>query len=291
MAAPTLLASIAQTIDLRLEALLPPSTQEPEPLHEAMRYSCLAAGKRLRPALCVSACESVGGNAEAALDAGCALEIVHCFSLIHDDLPAIDDDALRRGVPTCHVKYGEGLALLAGDALFALAFEVMASIPAPAVRVVRALRSLARASGSDGLVGGEVMDVLSEGTQANESKLAFIHSRKTGALIASACEIGGLLGGGSDDDVEALRKFGAHVGLAFQIADDLLNELSTPEALGKAAGSDRLRGKATYPALHGIEEAKVQAEREVEEGLASLPAHLRTPALDALARYSIDRLH
>ncbi len=277
-------------IDARLADLLPPPARAPQPLHEAMRYSCLASGKRLRPALCMSACEAVGGRPEHALDAGCAIEIVHSFSLIHDDLPAIDDDALRRGVPTCHMKYGEGLALLAGDALFALAFEVMASLPVPPATVVRMMHSMARASGSDGLVGGEVMDVLSEGREPEAATVAFIHTRKTGALIASACEIGGILGGGSEADVASLTRYGAHVGLAFQIADDLLNELSTPEALGKAAGTDRLRGKATYPALHGIDEARVQAAREVEAGLAALDSSVRSPALVALARYSIERL-
>lgn len=291
MAAPTLLAMYAEMIDARLDTLLPAATHEPLLLHEAMRYSCLASGKRLRPALCMSAAEAVGGRNDQALDAGCALEIVHCFSLIHDDLPAIDDDSLRRGAPTCHMKYGEGLALLAGDALFALAFEVMSNLAAPPEMVVRALRSLARASGSDGLVGGEVMDVLSEGANPDAATLTFIHTRKTGALIACACEVGAMLGGGSEEEVASLARYGQHVGLAFQIADDLLNELSTPEALGKAAGTDRLRGKATYPALHGIDEARQQAAREVAAGWEALRPSVRTPSLEALAAYSVDRLH
>lgn len=288
---PVALSTFAAQADLRLAALLPSALAEPRALHEAMRYSCLAPGKRLRPALCMAACESVGGQAGHALDAGCAIEIVHCFSLIHDDLPAIDDDSLRRGVPTCHVKFGEGLALLAGDALFALAFEILASLPTSAPTVVRALRCLACASGSEGLVGGEVMDVLSEGAPVSPETLAFIHTRKTGALIAAACEIGGLLGGGSEPEVAALSAYGAHVGLAFQIADDLLNELSTAETLGKAAGSDRARGKATYPGVHGVDEARRQADREVGLGIAALAGLPSCGALEGLARYAVDRLH
>lgn len=285
------LGEYARLADRRLESLLPPTHVPPSLLHEAMRYSCLAPGKRLRPALCMASCEAVGGKREAALDAGCALEIVHCFSLIHDDLPAIDDDDLRRGAPTCHVKYGEGIALLAGDALFALAFEILGALDAPAQIVVEALRRLAHASGSDGLVGGEVMDVLSEGKEPDEETLTFIHSRKTGALIAASCEIGGLLGGGEPDQTQALRSYGLHVGLAFQIADDLLNELSTPEALGKAAGSDRARGKATFPALHGIDEARRRAEEEAERGLGALRGLAQTGPLEMLAAYAIERVH
>lgn len=286
-----MLGEYAELADRRLESLLPAADVQPTLLHEAMRYSCLAPGKRLRPALCMASSEAVGGTREAALDAGCALEIVHCFSLIHDDLPAIDDDDLRRGAPTCHVRFGEGIALLAGDALFALAFEILGSLEAPPQVVVQALRCLSHASGSDGLVGGEVMDVVSEGKQPDEATLAFIHSRKTGALIAASCEIGGLLGGGDAEQIHALRRYGVHVGLAFQIADDLLNELSTPEALGKAAGSDRARGKATYPALHGIEEARRRADLEAEAGLRALDGLPHTEALAMLARYAVERVH
>lgn len=290
MSAPRL-SEYAELADRRLESLLPSTDVQPAVLHEAMRYSCLAPGKRLRPALCMAASEAVGGTRAAALDAGCALEIVHCFSLIHDDLPAIDDDDLRRGAPTCHVKYGEGIALLAGDALFARAFEILGGLDAPAHAVVRALRCLARASGSDGLVGGEVMDVISEGRRPDEKTLTFIHSRKTGALIAAACEIGGLLGGGDDEQIRALRTYGLHVGLAFQIADDLLNELSTPEALGKAAGSDRARGKATFPALHGVDEARRRAADEAEAGIRALNGLPSIEPLELLARYAVERAH
>lgn len=260
-----------------------------------MRYSCLAPGKRLRPALCIASAEAVGGWAqgsegEAVLDAACAVEMVHCFSLIHDDLPAIDNDSLRRGSPTCHVKFGEALALLAGDALFSRAYEVLSLAHGPADRVLRALQSLSRATGTDGLVGGEVMDVLSEGALVSEEQLEAIHVRKTGALIAASCEIGALLGRGSSEQVASVRAFGLQIGLAFQIVDDLLNELSTAEVLGKAAGSDRVKRKATYPGIHGIEGAKERAAELLDSAVRELHG-LDCRALVGLARYAVERLH
>jgi len=290
----TRLNTYARSVDERLAELLPSDNAAPSELHAAMRYSCLAPGKRLRPALCMASAQAVGCALVpgAVLDAACAVEMVHCFSLIHDDLPAIDDDDLRRGMPTCHVKYGEALALLAGDALFSLAFEVLSFVDASPVKVVRAVQSLSKATGSDGLVGGEVMDVLAEGRVVSESDLDAIHMRKTGALIAATCEIGGLLGGGSDEQVELLKKFGAKIGLAFQIVDDLLNETSTPEQLGKAAGSDRERKKATYPALHGVEGAAKAARAMLHEGLSHLrPDLFEVSILRDLAEYSVVRLN
>jgi geranylgeranyl diphosphate synthase type II len=261
-------------------------------LHGAMRYSCLAPGKRLRPILCMVAAEGIGTSRFEVLDPACAIEMVHCFSLIHDDLPAIDDDELRRGVPTLHMKYGEALAILAGDALFALAFETLASTEHPADQAIAALKCLTKASGSDGLVGGEVADVLSEGKAADAQTLQFIHSRKTGALIAASCEIGGILGGGTPAQVEALRCYGNWIGLAFQIADDILNETSTSEQLGKAAGSDRERKKATYPSLYGVEESRKKADAAVEFAVAALDAPgIEKTALESLARYAVERLH
>jgi geranylgeranyl diphosphate synthase type II len=260
-----------------------------------MRYSCLAPGKRLRPALCIASAEAVGADplsSSAVIDAGCALELVHCFSLIHDDMPAIDNDDLRRGVPTCHKKFGEALALLAGDALFALAFDVLSRADAGSYEVLRSLQVLSRASGSDGLVGGEVLDVIAEGKQVDANGLEKIHALKTGALIAASCEIGGLMAGGNPVQVAQLRRFGEQIGLSFQIVDDLLNELSTPEQLGKAAGSDRVRNKATYPTVHGIEGAREAAERHLQAGLDCLGPELQdTGALRELARYSVERLH
>jgi geranylgeranyl diphosphate synthase type II len=229
--------------------------------------------------------------AASALDAGCAIEMVHCFSLIHDDLPAIDNDALRRGMPTCHVKFGEAMALLAGDALFSLAFEVMANVDAPSDRVLDSVRSLAKATGSEGLVGGEVMDVLAEGRLVSEEWLEAIHQRKTGALIAATCEIGGLLGGGSPDQVRHLRKFGEKIGLAFQIVDDMLNESSTAEQLGKAAGSDRERQKATYPGMHGMVGAARAAQALHDEAISYLDkSFFMSSGLRELAGFTVDRV-
>lgn len=280
-----------ERVESRLDQLLPPASMRPESLHEAMRYSCLAPGKRIRPALCMAAAAAVGGSEADGLDAGCAIEMVHAFSLIHDDLPAIDNDDLRRGRPTCHKQFGEALAILAGDALFALAFQVLASCSASAERLLQAMRVLSYAVGSDGLVGGEVVDVLSEGCEVSQDTLEFIHTRKTGALIAAACEIGGLMGGGSFAQVQALRCYGQHIGLAFQIADDLLNELSTAEQLGKAVGTDRARKKATYPALHGIKEARSQAEKEASLAVECLAPFSGSSKrfLKDLAAYSIER--
>lgn len=292
MTEPTdLLDSIRERVDQRLYALLPDASRPPEGLHQAMRYSCLAPGKRIRPALTMAAAQAVGAAGDSVLDAGCAVEMVHAFSLIHDDLPAIDNDELRRGRPTCHVKFGEALAILAGDALFALAFQVLADSPHEPDAKLECLGWLAKASGSDGLVGGEVMDVLSEGKPADADLVETIHRQKTGALIEAACAIGGRLSGADSNQVAALRAYGRQVGLAFQIADDLLNELASAEALGKATGSDRDRMKATYPAVHGLESTRDLAVLAVESGVSALDG-LGAPAepLRDLARYSIERL-
>jgi geranylgeranyl diphosphate synthase type II len=256
-----------------------------------MRYSCLAPGKRLRPALCIASAEAVGQNSSAVLDAACALEMVHVFSLIHDDLPAIDNDDLRRGRPTCHVRFGQAIAILAGDALFALAFQALSKTKAPAGQIVAAIASLSIASGSSGLVGGETVDVLSEGHPIEQEKLEYIHSHKTGALMSASTEVGAIFGGGSPEEVAALKEFGKEVGLAFQIADDLLNELSTAEALGKAAGSDRARNKATYPALHGITESREAARQAVDRAFEHLDLIPKPDTLASLARYAVERLH
>lgn len=255
-----------------------------------MRYACLAPGKRLRPALALASSLAVGGDIEAALPGACALEMVHVFSLIHDDLPAIDNDDLRRGQPTCHKAFDEATAILAGDALFALAFQTLASSSAPVERRAEAILELARQSGSAGVVGGEVMDIESEGQPPDLDKLMTIHRRKTGALMSASCAIGGLLGGGSADQVDGLRQYGAALGLAFQIVDDILNETATVEILGKAVGSDRALGKMTYPALMGASAATQEAQRladEATENLNTLPGD--TSWLRELATFAIER--
>lgn len=237
----------------------------------------------------MASAEAVGARGDSVLDASCALEMVHTFSLIHDDLPAIDDDDLRRGLPSCHKLFGEAIAVLAGDALFALAYETLASSPHGADEVVLSLRLLSVAAGSDGLVGGEVVDVISEGLSVDRETVEFIHSHKTGALIAASCQIGAILGGGSAAEIQALASFGRDVGLAFQIADDLLNELSNAETLGKAAGSDRRLQKATYPALFGIEGAAKAANRCVESAIGHLEG-LPADNLRDLARFAVERV-
>jgi geranylgeranyl pyrophosphate synthase len=264
------LARCQRETEARLDAMLPVPTGPRAVLVEAMRYSALSGGKRLRPALCLASAMAVGGETEAVWAGACAVELVHCFSLVHDDLPAIDDDALRRGRPTTHVVYGDALAVLAGDALFALAFECLAGCHAPAEARAAALDTLARASGTQGLVGGEVMDVLGEGQAPELGLVEEIHRRKTGALISASCVIGGILGGGSDFDRLVLAEFGDAVGLAFQIVDDVLNETSTPEALGKAAGSDAARLKQTFPAAVGLEASNRAARSTATQAMAAL---------------------
>lgn len=285
------LKAYADAANARLDDLLPSGDVTPIELHRAMRYSCLAPGKRLRPALCMACAEAVGADPESVVDAACSLEMVHCFSLIHDDLPAIDDDDLRRGLPTCHKQFGEAIAILAGDALFSLAFETLSHCKLDAGRVLRSVQVLTRATGSDGLVGGEVVDVLSEGMPIDAGRLRYIHSRKTGALMSASCEIGAILGGGREDQVESLRGFGERVGLAFQIADDILNETADAATLGKAVGSDRERRKATYTALYGLEEARRMAEETAAQAKDALSGVRQQTFLQELADFTVRRLH
>ena len=288
----TLLGEISSKVDQRLRELLPPTTEAPAELHEAMRYSALAPGKRLRPALVLLSAQAVGGNEQAALDAGCALEMIHAFSLIHDDLPALDNDDLRRGLPTCHIKFGEAVALLAGDALFALAFEVLASLPLPAQQVVEILKITAKCVGSEGLVGGETIDILSEGKEVSKETLDQIHIRKTASLIAAACEIGALTSPNSNSTSNStFQTYGESIGLAFQIADDVLNETATAEQLGKAVGSDRERGKATYPALYGLEESRAKALTLAAQASELIQNFPNAPTLRAIAQYSVLRMN
>lgn len=289
----SLLAEISAKVDQRLDELIPPTSEAPAELHQAMRYSALAPGKRLRPALVFLASQAIGGNEQAALDAGCALEMIHAFSLIHDDLPALDNDDLRRGLPTCHIKFGEAVALLAGDALFALAFEVLASLPLPPAQVVEILKVTAKCVGSEGLVGGETIDIISEGKEVSKETLDQIHLRKTASLIAAACEIGALCSENSHRPTahSQLRVYGQSIGLAFQIADDVLNETATAEQLGKAVGSDRERGKATYPALYGLEESRTKALNLAARASELVKDFPNSATLHAIAHYSVLRMN
>ncbi len=285
-----LLQSFREQVDKRISELLPPETDHPTDLHRAMRYSALAPGKRLRPVLTIAAAQACGSRPDVALDAGCSIELVHCFSLIHDDLPAIDNDDLRRGRPTCHKVFGEALAILAGDALFALAFEILAQSPVDPIRTSQTIRVLAQAAGSHGLVGGEVLDIQSEGVAGDMALLQTIHARKTGALLGACCEIGAILAGATPQIQSDLKNFGEKVGLAFQVADDVLNETSTAEQLGKAVGSDSALNKLTDPRLIGLEASRELAHQTVEDALALItPLGPASGSLATLARYAVQR--
>lgn len=273
-------------VDAALDRYLPPETERPELLHRAMRYSVFAGGKRIRPILCMASAEAAGGSAEAALLPAVALEFLHTYTLIHDDLPSMDNDDLRRGRPTSHKVFGEANAILAGDSLLTLAFELLAQAPEGA----RLALELARASGSRGVAGGQFEDLAAEGKTPDADLVNFIHINKTAKLIQAACRMGGIAAGVSEKGLAALDRYGDRIGLAFQVADDVLNATSTPETLGKAVGSDALREKATYVALVGVEEARRQAAALADEAIAALK-DLPGPVepLIALAQFMVER--
>ncbi|XP_058772751.1 heterodimeric geranylgeranyl pyrophosphate synthase large subunit 1, chloroplastic-like [Vicia villosa] len=242
--------------------------QEPVKIHEAMRYSLLAGGKRVRPILCIAACELVGGKAETSIPSACAVEMIHTMSLIHDDLPCMDNDDLRRGKPTSHKVYGEDVAVLAGDALLSLAFEHVAvsTKGVPPEKVVRAIAELAKSVGKEGLVAGQIVDLESEGlSNVDLERLEFIHLRKTAALLEASVVMGAIVGGGSEDEIEILRKFARCIGLLFQVVDDILDVTKSSEELGKTAGKDLVADKVTYPKLLGLEKSKEFAEKLVKD--------------------------
>jgi geranylgeranyl pyrophosphate synthase len=258
-----------------------------------MRHLIFPSGKRLRPALAMAAAEAVGAPAEAALPMAAAVELIHTYSLIHDDLPCMDDDVLRRGRPTVHIEFGEDVAVLAGDALQSLAFEVLAAYPegeASANRRQAAVLAVARAVGIGGMVGGQIADLEAEGRTVDAPRLDWIHRHKTGALIAASAELGAIHAAAADVPRQALGRYGEAVGLAFQVTDDLLDDSSTARELGKTPGKDRRSGKATYPAIHGAEASRAQAKSMVADALGALDAvGLSTAPLVALAEYSIAR--
>lgn len=276
----------ADAINQALEALLPPAGERPDKLHKAMRYSVFAGGKRLRPVLCISACESCGGTAEQSVRAACALELLHTYTLIHDDLPAMDDDTLRRGRPTCHIAFDEATAILAGDALLTLAFEVLAGIP----KIGGALAlELARAAGSRGVIGGQMEDMNAEGKTPDANLVEYIHRNKTAALIRAACVMGGICAGADVQTLAKLASYGENIGLAFQLADDLLDESATLEELGKDIGSDKARGKMTWPAVHGTEKTTADMCGLETAALAALQGLEKPVRLEQLARFVVCR--
>ncbi|MBK4730335.1 polyprenyl synthetase family protein [Oxynema sp. CENA135] len=289
----TYLADRKARVDAALEASLP--VTYPEKIYEAMRYSLLAGGKRLRPILGLATCELAGGTVEMAMPTACALEMIHTMSLIHDDLPSMDNDDYRRGKLTNHKVYGEDIAILAGDGLLAYAFEYVAAQTrgVSADRVVKAIAHLARAVGAAGLVGGQVVDLDSEGKpDIDVETLTFIHTHKTGALLEACVVCGAVLAGASDTDLERLSRYARNIGLAFQIIDDILDITQTQEQLGKTAGKDLQAQKATYPSIWGLEESQKQAQKLVREAKAELePFGSAALPLIAIADFITTRSH
>lgn len=290
----TYLKAKQQTVNAALKKLWDDTGPYPTLLVPAMRYSLEAAGKRLRPVLCIGAAEAVGGSEGDAMSAACALELIHTYSLIHDDLPAMDDDDLRRGKPACHKAFDEATAILAGDALLTAAFEVLAAAGrrsgSDSSKWLEVAYLIARAAGYGGMVQGQAMDLSVEGKEVTLEELERLHRLKTGALIEASVEAGAILGGGSSEQVAALAAYGRHIGLAFQVADDILNIEGKPERLGKPVGSDEAHQKATGPALIGLEQARAQARHLVELALERLQIFgIRGEALAAVARYIIER--
>jgi geranylgeranyl diphosphate synthase type II len=260
-------------VDAELEHLLPAENERPSLIHQAMRYSVFAGGKRVRPILCIEACRIFSSDTSAVLPVACALEFIHTYSLIHDDLPALDNDDLRRGRPTCHKKFGEAMAILAGDALLTLAFETVAGAPLLPAERVALVREIASAAGTrDGMVGGQVADLEAEGKQVTAEMLEYIHRSKTAALIRASIVSGAIAGGAVSEDQHRLRKFGGLIGWAFQVTDDILDVEESSASLGKTAGKDQAQQKATYPALFGLEKSHQIARDLATQAMAELEA-------------------
>jgi len=281
----------ATAINRALDRLLPKATARPATIHRAMRYSLFAGGKRIRPALCLAAAEACGGRVEAALPLACAIECVHTYSLIHDDLPAMDNDDYRRGKLTNHKVFGEGIAILAGDALLTQAFEIAANCKSgrryPHQRI---LLELTRAAGSRQLIAGQVADLEGEGKKLSADQLKYIHERKTSALLGCSVRLGGMSANCSPAQLQALTDFGYNVGLAFQIIDDILDVTQTSEQLGKTAGKDQRAQKATYPSIVGLDKSRQIAERLTRRAFAALETFKgQAQALEALATFLLQR--
>ncbi|MCB1204825.1 MAG: polyprenyl synthetase family protein [Verrucomicrobiae bacterium] len=280
-------------VDKTLDRFLPKAKTRPATLHEAMRYSLFAGGKRLRPVLCLAAAEACGGTVEAALAPAAAVECLHTYTLVHDDLPCMDDDDLRRGMPTCHVKYGEGIAVLAGDALLTLSFEILAQTP-PTSRygVGSYVSELAVASGSRHLIGGQVLDLEGEGTDVllSPSQLRYLHESKTAALLTAAIRLGAMTANATPARLESLTVYGRSLGLAFQVIDDILDVTSTTEKLGKSVGKDEATAKSTYPALFGLEKSRKEAARLTSQAHNALkPFGKKAAVLHEIADYLLGR--
>jgi len=278
-------------VDRALHTHLPRPSVKPPTIHKAMRYSIFAGGKRLRPVLTLAAAEACGGSVERALPAACAVECIHTYSLIHDDLPCMDDDDLRRGRPTSHKVYGEGIAVLAGDALLTVAFEILAKAESTSRYKTHALISeLAHASGSQWLIGGQVADLEGEGKKISGAELKYIHRCKTAALLTTSIRLGAMSANATPARLSALTDFGQALGLAFQVIDDILDVTQTTEKLGKTAGKDVEATKATYPAIFGLERSRKEAHRLTAAARAALaPFGAKGETLQALAGYLLNR--
>jgi geranylgeranyl diphosphate synthase type II len=287
-----------EIVDAALERYLPKSNESQTTLHKAIRYSLFAGGKRIRPILSMAAFEAVGENGDGILPFACGLEMIHTYSLIHDDLPAVDNDDYRRGKLTCHKVFGEAIAILAGDALLTEAFQLMtrkllpAPLPAREGLILELVNEVARAAGVSGMVAGQVVDIESEGKEIDLPTLEYLHTHKTGKMILVSIKVGARLGGAKGDPLHALTQYGERIGLAFQIADDILNVEGKPDVLGKSTGSDVTRKKATYPGLLGLEESKRRAAELVERAIDALnPFGPQADPLREIARFIVAREH
>jgi len=278
-------------VDAALERLLPPESALPASIHQAMRYSVFAGGKRIRPILCLETARIFAPEIAAALHPACAIEMIHTYSLIHDDLPALDNDDLRRGKPTCHKKFGEATAILAGDALLTLAFETIGATPIEPARCVAIVKEVAGAAGTvNGMVGGQVADLEAEGRRVAPEMLEYIHKSKTAALIRASVTAGALCAGASAEAVARLRRFGEAIGWAFQVTDDILDVEESSAALGKTAGKDIAQQKATYPAIHGLQRSHEIAHRLANKAVAELaPYGERAGRLRQVAEFLVIR--
>jgi geranylgeranyl diphosphate synthase type II len=285
------LARQQEAIDAELARLVPPESALPQTIHRAMRYSLFAGGKRIRPILCIEAARSLGNDSSGVIAAGCPLELIHTYSLIHDDLPALDNDDYRRGKLTNHKVFGDAMAILAGDSLLTLAFQALAQLDAPDSRKTRMIAELSSAAGTvDGMIGGQVADLEGEGQPPTAALLESIHRAKTGALLRASLRLGAIYAGADDAQYNALSCYGEHIGLAFQIVDDILDVEESSEALGKTAGKDAQQQKITFPAVYGLDESRRMAREQCERAHATLASFgERAARLHELADHIVKR--
>lgn len=291
MKLPSFFEEDLQTVDAALQKLLPSEATPPFSIHKAMRYSVFAGGKRVRPILCLESARIFSSDVSAAMYPGCAIEFIHTYSLIHDDLPALDNDDLRRGKPTCHKQFGEAAAILAGDALLTLAFETIAAAPVDADRRVKMATEISKSAGTvNGMVGGQVADIEAEGKGVGPEMLEYIHRAKTAALIRASITAGAICAGAPDQDVARLRSFGETIGWAFQVTDDILDVEESSAALGKTAGKDIAQKKATYPSVFGLERSHQIAKELSEKAISELAAYGETASrLREIAEFLVHR--